>query len=115
MFLLKRLKYFKGLLAPIGFFVALLFTGTIGYMTLEGFSFLDSLYMTVITISTVGYMEVAPLSAAGRIFTIFIILINIGAFTYFIAFLTRYLLDGEFMHQYKQLKMITLFNILIIM
>ncbi len=61
--------------------------------------------MTVITIGTVGYSETKPLTEAGRIFTIIIILINIGAFTYFVTYLTRYLLDGEFIHQYKQLKM----------
>lgn len=105
MYLLKRLKYFKGLLIPVSFFVILLLVGTIGYMLIESYSFLDALYMTVITISTVGYMEVAPLTTAGRIFTIIIILVNVGAFTYFITFLTRYLMDGEFIHQYKQLKM----------
>jgi voltage-gated potassium channel len=50
-------------------------------------------------------MEVQPLSDAGRIFTIFIILINIGAFTFFVTYLTRYLLDGEFIRTYKQMKM----------
>jgi voltage-gated potassium channel len=65
------------------------------------------LYMTVITVGTVGFMEVAPLSTAGRVFTIFIILINIGAFTFFVTFITRYLLDGEFIRQYKRLKMDT--------
>ncbi len=74
-------------------------------MQIENFSFLDALYMTVITISTVGFKEVYELSSAGRIFTIIIILINIGAITFFVTFLTRYLLDGEFMHQYKKLKM----------
>ena len=43
--------------------------GTGGYMYLEGWSFLDALYMTVITISTVGFKEVAPVDASGRIFT----------------------------------------------
>lgn len=103
----NRLKYFKGLLIPLGLFFSLLLVGTFGYMIIEDFGFLDALYMTVITIGTVGFMEVAPLSTAGRIFTIFIILINIGAFTFFVTFLTRYLLDGEFIRQYKRLKMET--------
>ncbi len=105
MYFLRRLKYFKGLLVPISFFVALLVIGTLGYMLIEHMNFLDALYMTVITIGTVGYSETKPLTEAGRIFTIIIILINIGAFTYFVTYLTRYLLDGEFIHQYKQLKM----------
>lgn len=101
----KRLKYFKGLLIPVMMFVVLLFVSTVGYMLIEKFSFFDALYMTVITIGTVGYMEIHPLSDAGRLFTIFIILINIGAFTFFVTYLTRYLLDGEFIRTYKQMKM----------
>ncbi|HEX4957020.1 MAG TPA: NAD-binding protein [Lacibacter sp.] len=105
MYWLKRIKYFKGLLIPMMLFVVLLFVSTFGYMLIESYSFFDALYMTVITIGTVGYMEVHPLSQAGRIFTIVIILINIGAFTFFVTYLTRYLLDGEFIRTYKQMKM----------
>jgi voltage-gated potassium channel len=107
MYWLKRMNYFKGLLIPLGLFVLLLLIGIIGYMMIEGYSFLNALYMTVITVGTVGFMEVAPLSDAGRVFTICIILINIGAFTFFVTFITRYLLDGEFIRQYKRLKMDT--------
>ncbi|MEQ1799080.1 MAG: NAD-binding protein [Lacibacter sp.] len=105
MYWLKRLRYFKGLLVPLSLFFILILIGTVGYVIIEGYSFLDALYMTVITIGTVGYMEVQPLSTSGRIFTIIIIIINIGAFTFFVTFLTRYLLDGEFIRQYKHLKM----------
>lgn len=105
MYWIKRIKYFQGLLIPIMLFVVLLFVSTIGYMLFEDYSFFDALYMTVITIGTVGYLEVHPLSDAGRVFTIFIILINIGAFTFFVTYLTRYLLDGEFIRTYKQMKM----------
>jgi len=48
-------------------FLLVVAIGIIGYMVIEGWSFLDALYMTVITISTVGYKEVADLSAAGRV------------------------------------------------
>jgi voltage-gated potassium channel len=48
-------------------------SGISGYMLIEGWDFLDSIYMTVITIASVGYMEVNPLSTQGRIFTIFLI------------------------------------------
>jgi voltage-gated potassium channel len=61
--------------------------------------------MTVITISTVGFAEVKPLSEAGRIFTIFLILVNLGLFTYFVTLLTRFFSDGEFSKLYKQIKM----------
>ncbi len=105
MYWLKRLRYFSGLILPLVLFFVLLLTGIAGYMFIESYSFFDALYMTVITVGTVGYMEVHPLSDAGRVFTVVIILINIGAFTFFVTYLTRYLLDGEFIRTYKQMKM----------
>lgn len=59
--------------------VILVATGTVGYHSLEGWSYFDSLYMTVITLGTVGFGETHPLSQNGRVFTIFLILG--GAFT----------------------------------
>ena len=74
-------------------------------MIIEGYTFLEAFYMTVITVGTVGFLEVHPLSEAGRIFTIIIILINIVAFTFFVTYVSRYLLDGELIRQYKKMKM----------
>ena len=48
--------------------------GTIGYIIIEGYNFLEALYMTVITVASVGFNEVHPLSEAGRVFTIFLII-----------------------------------------
>jgi voltage-gated potassium channel len=76
--------------------VALIFFGVAGFMLLEGYSFIDALYMTVITISTVGYREVRPLSDPGKIFTILLIISSFGIFVFAISNLTRYLLDGIF-------------------
>lgn len=56
--------------------------GIIGYMAIERWNFLDALYMTIITISTVGYKEVAPLSDAGRVFTILLIIGGVGILFY---------------------------------
>ena len=70
--------------------------GTIGYKIIEGWSFLDSLFMTVTTISTVGYSEVHPLSTTGRIFSIFLILCGIGAVFYILTTLVQYIIEGEF-------------------
>ncbi len=86
----------------------LLFTilfGAAGYMLVENFSFLEAVYMSVTTISTVGFGEVKPLSENGQIFTIILILINLALFTYFITLLTRFFSDGEFIKLYKQIKM----------
>jgi voltage-gated potassium channel len=105
MFLLKRLNLFKGLFPPLLLMGVLILIGTIGYILIEKFNFLEALYMTVITIASVGFQEVRPLSESGRIFTIFLILINLGLFTYFITLLSRYFFDLEFIKKYKQIKM----------
>jgi len=69
--------------------------GTLGYMIIEGWPWVDSLYMTVITISTVGYAEIHPLSATGRIFTIILILGGVGTVFYILTSMVRYILEGE--------------------
>lgn len=71
-------------------------TGISGYMLLENYDWVEAIYMVVITISTVGFTEVQPLSAAGRLFTSFIIVLNIGVFAYFLAVFSYYVLEGEF-------------------
>ena len=63
------------------------------------------LYMTVITVAAVGFQEVHPLSHGGKIFVIVLIFFNLGLFTYFIALLTRFFLDGDFVRQLKIIKM----------
>ncbi len=102
---IKRLKLFSRLILPTGMLVLIILFGTVGYMIVESFGFLEALYMTVITISTVGFAEVKPLSESGRLFTIFLILVNLGLFTYFVTLLTRFFSDGEFTKLYKQIKM----------
>lgn len=65
--------------------VILLFTiviGTAGYMIIEKWHILDAFYMTVITISTTGFAEIHPLSQAGRLFTIILIIMGIGSIAY---------------------------------
>ncbi len=65
-----------------GILVGVLLAGALGYMLIEDWNFMDSLYMTIITVFTVGYGEVAPLSTAGRIFTSFLIVFGVAsAFT----------------------------------
>ncbi len=71
--------------------------GTIGYMQLdEEYNFIDALYMTVITISTVGFKEVHDLTDNGKIFTILLILTSFGIFGYVVSTITRFVLDGVF-------------------
>jgi voltage-gated potassium channel len=103
----RLLSYFKTLIFPLSLLGFAIVAGTIGYMIIEGFPFLDAVYMTVITIASVGYGETHPLSSEGRIFTIWLILFNLLSFTLFIAAVSRTFLDGELMREYKLLKMQT--------
>ncbi len=69
--------------------------GTLGYMVLEGWPVLDAVYMTVITIGSVGYGEVHPLSPNGRIFTIGLIVAGLGVMGYGLSTVTAFLVEGE--------------------
>lgn len=69
--------------------------GIAGFMMLEGYSFFDAAYMTVITISTVGFSEVEELSKPGRAFTMGLILTSFGTFAFAISEITRFVVDGE--------------------
>ena len=68
--------------------------GTSGYMLIENGSFIDSLYMSVITITTVGYGEIIPLSPAGRVFTICLILVGVGFVLYLVGEVTESMVEG---------------------
>lgn len=105
MLLIKKLQLFSGLIMPVSMLLLTILFGTAGYILIEKFSFLEGLYMSVITISTVGFAETKPLSESGRIFTIVLILVNLSLFTYYITLVTRFFSDGEFTKQYKQIKM----------
>ena len=87
---LRRLQW------GVSVLVIIVAIGAIGYEVIEGWSFIDSLYMTVTTITTVGYMEVHPLSSAGRIFSIFLIVGGVGGALYILTTLMGYILEGQF-------------------
>ena len=74
---------------------AVLLAGTAGYRLVEGWSLFDALYMTVITLATVGYGETNPLTPAGRVFTIFLIMGGIGVMTYAFSAITSVLVEGD--------------------
>ena len=74
--------------------VGILSTGTLGYMVIEGWGLLDALFMTVITLSTIGYGETHPLSPMGRLFTIGLILFGVGMAAYLLAGGTSFFVAG---------------------
>ncbi|MEA3428140.1 MAG: potassium channel protein [Thermodesulfobacteriota bacterium] len=69
--------------------------GTTGYMIIEGWDIFDSLYMTVITITSVGYGEVHEIGKAGRLFTVFLIIIGIGFVIYVAGAVVQFMLEGQ--------------------
>ena len=69
--------------------------GTLGYRLIEGWSFVDAFYMTIITMTTVGYGEVWPLSETGRMFTVGLIVTSIGIAGYVVSKLTAFIVEGE--------------------
>lgn len=75
--------------------------GVAGYILLENYTFVEAFYMTMITITTAGYLEVHPLSDAGRIFTSFYLVTNIGIFFYGATTIVGLVIEGEFKNFYK--------------
>lgn len=69
--------------------------GIVGFMIIDDFSFINALYMTIITVSTVGFREAQPLSDSGKIFVAFLILGSLGVLTYFITTLTQNLFQRQ--------------------
>lgn len=85
--------------------VFLLCIGVFGYRFISGFDWLDALYMTVITITTVGFAEVNPLDMQSKIFTIFLILASVVIVGYAISIITEYILSRNNYEDIKQRKM----------
>jgi voltage-gated potassium channel len=100
-FLRYGFRYFRNPLTIILLIILAIAFGTAGFMILEGFTFIESLYMTMTTISTVGFKEVRPLSDIGRIFTIVIIISNIGIFFYGVTTIAGFIVEGEFKKFFK--------------
>jgi voltage-gated potassium channel len=79
--------------------------GIIGYRYISGYEWIDAIYMTVITITTVGFAEVRPLDTTSKIFTIFLILASVVIVGYAIAIITEYILSKNNFEDIKQRKM----------
>lgn len=85
----------KHLVIVVFLSIVMILAGTLGYMAIEGWGVLDALYMTVITVASVGYSEVQTLSSAGRIYTIFLIFLGLGFFVYVAGAVVQFMVEGQ--------------------
>ena len=78
----------------VALLVSVIVGGTLGYVVIEGWTFWDAFYMTVITVTTVGYREVHNLTLAGQIFTVLLLFSGVGTFLYTFSFLATVIVEG---------------------
>jgi len=95
------MRDFDRLFLAVIFVISSFVIGIMGFMLIEGLNLVDSFYMTVITISTVGFREVQPLSQGGKVFTTFYIVLNVGIFLYAVSVISQYIFEGEFRKVFK--------------
>ncbi len=85
--------------------LALWIMGVVGYIALEGWGLVDAIFMTAISLTTTGYGEIHPLTPAGKIFTIFLLLFGVGLFVYAIGTLSEAVVEGHIEGYFKKRKM----------
>lgn len=76
------------------FFIVILFAGTTGFMLFEGFSFWNSMYLTAMTITTVGYGDIVPVHIGGKVFTVFLVFSGVGFVLYAFSRLAETMIEG---------------------
>lgn len=100
-------KHFSKIYFSLALLLLIIFIGVLGYIVIEGYNLLDAFYMTVITVATVGFREVHPLSDEGKLFTAFLIITSFGTFAYAVSSITKYVVDGEFNIYFKNYKVLS--------
>ena len=98
---MKPKKIFIGL----GVLLTLVIGATIGYILILDLSFIDGLYMTIITISTVGYREVTAMTAQGKLFSILVIVISLGLVGYLLSEIFKFFSEGNINETWRKNKM----------
>ena len=103
--------FYRKLINALAMLLGVIALGTIGYETIEdNYNFVDAFYMTIITISTVGFREVHELSDAGKIFTAFLIVSSFGIFAYSVSSITSFIMSGNYRKHFIENKMIKEIN-----
>jgi len=104
---LKRFSGLRNIELAILILITITLIGIAGYCFIENYSLLDAIYMTAITIATVGYEEVHPLSENGKIFTIFLIVFSWGTFAYAVSVVTSHFISLNLRDTFHRLKTIS--------
>lgn len=99
--MLLNFRLFKKIYAALFVLLLIVFTGTVGFILVEGYTISEAFYMTIITVSTVGFSEVRELSDEGRLFTSFLIITSFGTFAFALTSITKYLVSGEYRQYFK--------------
>ena len=92
---------FERLRWSLAWFFAITFAGALGYRFIEGWNWLDSIWMVVITLTTIGYGEVHHLSAGGRVFTMCLVMVGLGLGTYTLGQVSQLLVEGTFLQELR--------------
>jgi len=112
--MIKQLQLFKNkFYLAIGLLISLLCVGVLGYRFIADYNWVDALYMTVITIATVGYGEVTPLDDAAKLFTVFLILNSVAIIAFSLSVITEYIVkqsNPKLIQLRKVKKMISAFE-----
>jgi voltage-gated potassium channel len=98
-------RRFSKIYLSVALIILTIVVGIAGFMIIEHFRFFDAFYMTIITVGTVGFDEVHPLSDSGRLFTAFLIISSFGTFANAIFTISRSFADGEFNKYFKDLRL----------
>jgi len=89
----------------LSLFIIIIFGGTFGYMFLEKTTFWDGIYLTIITIATVGYGDMVPIYPAGKVFTIFLVFAGAGLVMYTFGKITEVMVEGSLQKIFERRKM----------
>ncbi|HAI00939.1 MAG TPA: potassium channel protein [Flavobacteriales bacterium] len=98
-------RIFPRIYLALSFILGVVVVGSVGFVLIEGYSWVEALYMTVITVSTVGFGEVRELSEEGMLFTSILIMGSLGTFAYSISALTTYFVNGEYRTTFKEARL----------
>ena len=91
---------------PLITIVLMMLIGTLGYVFIAGFSLVDAFYQAGMTFTTVGFTEVAPISPAGRIFTVLFILMGFGTFSFCLGVVVEVIKNGKLQNLLREQRMI---------